>query len=259
MSHILIVDDEPAICWALKKMLHAEGHSVDAVSTAEAGLAAANQRPPDLIVLDVRLPGISGLEAIPRFTALIENIPIILITAFGDLATAVTAYQQKVTDYLTKPFDLDQAAEVIRAALQPSERKINHPASHAGGDNRVHFEHVLVGHSHAMQELFKKIALAASCDVPVLITGESGTGKELAAAAIHIHSARRAQPYIPIALPALNPSLIESELFGHVKGAFTGANERREGLFELASGGSVLLDEIGDLPLLQQVKLMRVL
>lgn len=259
MPHVLIVDDEPAICWALKKMLQAEGHSADAVSSAEAGIEAARLKKPNLIVLDVRLPGISGLDAIEQFNAIIENVPIILITAFGDLATAVEAYQKKVTDYLTKPFDLDRAAELIRAALEPTERQIVAPESRTGDENKVYFDHVLVGRSAAMQEVFKKIALAAQSDVPVLLTGESGTGKELAAAAIHIHSQRREQPYIPIALPALNPSLIESELFGHVKGAFTGANERREGLFSIAAGGSVLLDEIGDLPLAQQVKLLRVL
>ncbi len=259
MPHVLIVDDEPSICWALKKLLEADGHSVAAVSSAEAGLEAARIRPPNLIVLDVRLPGMSGLDAIPHFTSIIDNVPIILITAFGDLATAVEAYQKKVTDYLTKPFDLDRAAEVIRGALAPSDRPIAMPETRAKDENQVQFDHVLVGRSAAMQEVFKKIALAASSDVPVLLTGESGTGKELAAAAIHVHSPRHEQPYLPIALPALNPSLIESELFGHVKGAFTGANERREGLFSIAANGTVLLDEIGDLPLAHQVKLLRVL
>jgi len=177
MPHILIVDDEPAICWALKKMLQAEGHSVDAVSSAEAGIDAAKLKTPNLIVLDVRLPGMSGLDAIPKFSSLVENVPIILITAFGDLATAVEAYQKKVTDYLTKPFDLDRAAEVIRAALEPTIRQIVAPESRSNDDGKMQFDHVLVGHSAAMQEVFKRIALAAQSDVPVLLTGESGTGK----------------------------------------------------------------------------------
>ena len=143
MPHVLIVDDEPAICWALKKMLQAEGHSVDAVSTAEAGIEAAKANAPNLIVLDVRLPGMSGLDAIPHFTAIVENVPIILITAFGDLSTAVEAYQKKVTDYLTKPFDLDRAAEVIRAALEPTQRQIVAPESRSQGEGKVLFDHVL--------------------------------------------------------------------------------------------------------------------
>ncbi len=186
-------------------MLQAEGHSVDAVSSAEAGLASAKQHAPNLIVLDVRLPGISGIDVIPQFTSLVQEVPIILITAFGDLPTAVAAYQLKVTDYLTKPFDLDRAAEVIRTALAPSERSIAVPASRVSSGEESPFDHTLVGRSVAMQDVFKKIALAASSDIPVLITGESGTGKELAAAAIHAHSPRRQETYVPIALPALNP------------------------------------------------------
>jgi two-component system, NtrC family, nitrogen regulation response regulator GlnG len=257
MPHILIVDDEPSICWSLKKLLQSEGHSVDTASSAESGLSSARKHAPDTIVLDVRMPGISGLDAIPKFQELLGEVPIVLITAFGDLPTAIEAYQKRVTDYLTKPFDLERASEVIKGALASVKRPANQSPtrSHA----QVPFDYDLVGQSPAMQEVFKKIALAASSDVPVLITGESGTGKELAAAAIHMNSARRNRSYIPIALPALNPTLIESELFGHVKGAFTGANEDREGLFAMASGGSVLLDEIGDLPLPQQVKLLRVL
>ncbi len=236
-------------------MLQSEGYSVETVSSAEAGIESARKHAPDTIVLDVRMPGMSGLDAIPEFQSLLGEVPIVLITAFGDLPTAIEAYQKRVTDYLTKPFDLDRALEVIRSALASRPSLENSKA--AAITEPLHPQ--LIGQSPAMQEVFKRIAMAANSEVPVLITGESGTGKELVAAAIHSHSSRNNRPYLPIALPALNPSLIESELFGHVKGAFTGANENREGLFSLASGGTVLLDEIGDLPMPQQVKLLRVL
>ncbi len=257
MPHLLIADDEQAISWSLKKHFQAEGYTVDAVSSAEAAIECASKVAPDAIILDVRLPGISGLEAIPKLKSIAPSAPIVLITAFGDLSTAIEAYRLQVSEYLTKPFDLDRASEIIRNLLSSSHQSAAEESASAIVDTIS--EPSLIGCSPVMQEVFKKIALAANSDVPVLITGESGTGKELTAAAIHRNSGRRNHPYIPVALPALPPSLIESELFGHVKGAFTGANENREGLFALASGGTVLLDEIGDLPLPQQVKLLRVL
>ncbi len=255
MSRILIVDDEVSICWAFRESLSDEGHHVEVAASVEEGLRAAGSGPLDAVVLDVRLPGVDGLTAMPRFRDRIGDAPIIVITAFGNLETAVRAMEGGAFDYLVKPFDLDQATAVVTRALEthkaraPGERPaLASPESDA-----------LIGTSAAMQELFKKIALVAPTDVPVLITGESGTGKELVARAIHRHSTRRGGPYIPVCLAALSPSLVERELFGHLRGSFTGAVQDQKGLLELASGGTVLLDEVGDIPMDLQVKLLRVI
>jgi DNA-binding NtrC family response regulator len=251
MSRILIVDDEASICYAFREFLTDEGHHVVVAASAEEGLDLAERARPDAVVLDVRLPGMDGLSAIPRFRSLIGNAPIVVMTAFGNLDTAVRAIESGAFDYLVKPFDLDQAATVLSRALKaPRERPI---AAH--GDEGP--DGLLVGSSPAMQDLFKRIALVAPTDVPVLITGESGTGKELVARAIHRHSHRRSGPFLPVCLAALSPGLVEGELFGHVRGSFTGASHDRKGLLELAAGGTVLLDEIGDAAPGLQVKLLR--
>jgi DNA-binding NtrC family response regulator len=252
MSRILIVDDEASICWAFRESLADEGHEVDVASSAEEGLRIAASTPPDAVVLDVRLPGTDGLSAMTAFRDRIGLAPIIIITAFGSLETAVRAMEGGAFDYLVKPFDLDQATTLVKRAL---ERRITRPfvvepRATTGPD-------ALIGSSPAMQDLFKSIALVAPADVPVLITGESGTGKELVARAIHRHSARRGGPFLPICLAALSPGLVEAELFGHVKGSFTGSTQDRNGLLELARGGTVLLDEVGDIPANLQVKLLR--
>ncbi|MDA8743881.1 sigma-54 dependent transcriptional regulator [Rubripirellula amarantea] len=252
---ILVVDDEPSICWALEKMLTREGHNVVTASSAEEGLQLAKKHQPAMVVLDVRLPQEDGITALPKFLAATNNAPVVIITAFGDLETAVAAVKKGATDYLTKPFKLEDALRTCRLTLQKSsQRAVPKATQPMAADNSV-----LVGASPAMQQVFRQIALVADSDLSVLITGETGTGKELVAAAIHRHSQRSKAPYIPIAPVALNLDLIESELFGHVKGAFTGASEDRPGLFERAEGGTILLDEIGDLPLGTQVKLLRVL
>ncbi|HZT79868.1 MAG TPA: sigma-54 dependent transcriptional regulator [Gemmataceae bacterium] len=256
-KHILIVDDEEAVCWALSRALAREGHSVAVAASAEEALKQADRRRPDAVVLDVRLPGMDGLTALGELRRRTGDAPVIVITAFGNLSTAVRAVEGGAFDYLAKPFDLGQAVEAVSRALQ--RRALPAPAP-AGADGQAAAEpEEIVGRSPAMQAVFKRIALAAPRDSSVLITGESGTGKELVARAIHRYSGRRDRPFLPVHVAALNPNLVESELFGHVKGAFTGAAQSRPGLLALADGGTIFLDELADIPLPVQVKLLRVL
>jgi DNA-binding NtrC family response regulator len=253
MSRILIVDDEESICWAFREFLADLGHDVQIAASAEAGFEIADGGELDAVVLDVRLPGVDGLTALSRFREQIGPAPIIVMTAFGNLETVVRAMEGGAFEYIVKPFDLDQAGAVVKRALEKGK-----PRSRAGGQTTPSANSdALIGSSSAMQDLFKSIALVASTDVPVLITGESGTGKELVARAIHRHSRRRGGPFLPICLSALSPGLVEGELFGHLRGSFTGASQDRKGLLELAKGGTVLLDEVGDIPPALQVKLLR--
>jgi two-component system nitrogen regulation response regulator GlnG len=251
---VLVVDDEPSICWAFERMLSGDGHEVLTASSAEEGLRIANERTPDLVLLDVRLPKEDGISALPKFITATDG-PVIIMTAFGDLETAVAAVKNGASEYLIKPFSLDNAQAVCNNALRTNAkpRMPFTPVRDAGSEGQI------IGRSAAIQQAFRQIALVAGSDLSVLITGETGTGKELVAAAIHRHSHRASGPYLPVAPVSLNPDLIESELFGHAAGAFTGAVADRAGLFEKAEGGTVLLDEIGDLPLSIQVKLLRVL
>jgi DNA-binding NtrC family response regulator len=252
MSRILIVDDEASICWAFRESLTDLGHHVEVASSAEEGLRTAAAGPLDAVVLDVRLPGMDGLTSMREFRDRIGPAPIIVITAFGNLETAVRAMEGGAFEYLVKPFDLDQVTAVVKRALekQKASKHVTDALAAMGSET-------LIGTAAAMQDVFKSIALVAPTDVPVLITGESGTGKELVARAIHRHSGRRGGPFLPICLAALSPGLVEGELFGHQKGSFTGADQDRKGLLELANGGTTLFDEVGDIPSSLQVKLLR--
>ncbi len=256
MSQVLIVDDEESICWGLERLLTEAGHQVRVASNAEDGIAAARAERPEMVVMDIRLPGMDGLTAMKALTAVTGPIPIVVITAFGNLETAVTAVRNGAFDYLAKPFDLEQAAAVVARALASREPK---PARGKQLTSAQIAGHELLGSGPAMQEVFKRIALVAGSDCSVLITGESGTGKELVARAIHRHSSRAEKPFLPINLASLSPTLVESELFGHVKGAFTGADAARQGLLEQADGATAFFDEASDIPPSVQVKLLRVL
>mgnify|MGYP002622899578 FL=1 len=253
MSSILIVDDEPSICWALQQALTDDGHRVVTTATAEEALQRIGDLKPDVIVMDIRLPGIDGLTALEQLRERIPQTPVIMITAFGSLDTAVKAVNRGVFEYLTKPFDLDEAIGIIRRALESQSHDRDSPETAADR------EPWLLGASPVMQDVFRKIAYVARHDVPVLITGESGTGKELVAAAIHRYSTRSEGPFIPVCVPAMNEAMVESELFGHTKGDFTGAVAERDGLLTAAHGGSAFFDEIGDISLTIQTKLLRVL
>jgi two-component system nitrogen regulation response regulator GlnG len=251
--NLLIVDDEQAICWGLKQLGEELGHRVRTAASAEEALRLAAADPPEAVVLDVRLPGMDGLTAMRHLREHIGARPIIVITAHGDLQTAVQAVQQGAFEYIVKPFDLAKAQAVLeRAAMSVAEVKTPpSPTVTPAGQ--------LVGKTPIMQEAFRRIALVSASDACVLITGESGTGKELAARAIHQHSRRAKGPFVPVNVAALSETLAESELFGHVRGAFTGASDSRVGLLQQAHGGTLFLDEVADIPLATQAKLLRVL
>ncbi len=255
MAHVLIVDDEPSICWGLSELVRSLGHTTASAPSAEEGFALAERQRPDVVVLDVRLPGIDGITAMRRFHEQIGPLPIIIITAFGDLPTAIEAMRRGAFEYLVKPFELAAAQHAIERAIEPRPASANSrrapPAATA--------QPTLVGASPAMQEVFKRIAMVAASDACVHIHGESGTGKELVARAIHQYSRRAQGPFVAVNLAALSPTLAESELFGHVRGAFTGAESSRKGVLEQAHGGTIFLDEAADIPPAVQVKLLRVL
>jgi len=256
MSRILIIDDEPAIGWSLREILSDEGHTVEVAASVEAGLESCTRFMPEAMLLDVRLPGRDGISAIPELRSIVPEAPVVVMTAFGDLDTAVRAVSSGAFDYLVKPFDLESVSRIIARALatRSQQEVAGTEQSAAAAEGQL-----LVGASPPMQEVFKQISLVAPTDLPVLITGPTGTGKDLAARAIHAHSPRRGGPFIATSLGALAPSVIESELFGHVRGAFTGAASDRPGLFAMAAGGTLFLDEIGETPLDVQVKLLRAL
>ena len=251
MAHLLIVDDEQSVCWAMSKLAEQLGHTASVAASAEQAFVLAEQRRPDAIVLDVRLPGIDGLTAMGKLQERVGDVPIIVITAYGELSTAVQAVRNGAFEYLVKPFDLPVAQRAVERALQK-------PQGDSGGPALPSYREI-IGSSSAIQEVFKRIAMVAPSEACVHLRGESGTGKELVARAIHRYSQRAEGPFVAVNVASLNPSLAESELFGHAKGAFTGAEHACKGLLEQADGGTLFLDEVADIPLSIQVKLLRVL
>ena len=256
MANLLIVDDEPDICWGLRRLAERLGHSAEVAADGEAALRSVAARPPDLILLDVRLPGRDGLEIMREIRSLHAKVPIVIMTAYGDLEIAVQAMRQGAFEYLVKPFELAVVRRIIERALQPRVDSADRSGTESPD---AEDEFPIIGVSSPMQEVFKQIALVAPTDAAVLLQGESGTGKELVARAVHRFSRRPEGPFIVAHLASLSPSLAESELFGHVRGAFTGAEEGRAGLLERADGGTLFIDEAADIPLLLQVKLLRAL
>ena len=255
---ILIVDDESSICWAFSQLLQHEGWQTLTAASAEEGLELAESEHPDLVVLDIRLPGMSGLDALPKFRTLNPELPILVMTAHGTMDTAIEATRRGAYNYLIKPIHNADALHQIRTALE--RRNLSREVAQlrrdaAGGASASS----MAGKSPAMQEVYKKIGAVAGAGSSVLILGESGSGKELVAHAIHGYSARSRGPFIAVNCAALPEPLLESELYGHVKGAFTGAFRDKEGKAETARGGTLFLDEIGEMPLSIQAKLLRFL
>ncbi|MGO4469442.1 nitrogen regulation protein NR(I), partial [Pseudoduganella sp. RAF53_2] len=252
MKPIWIVDDDESIRWVLEKALARENLATRSFANARDAIAALESETPQVLVSDIRMPGDSGLDLLTLVKQRHPGLPVIIITAFSDLDSAVAAFQGGAFEYLAKPFDIDKAVELIRRALEESLREANVESGPADTPE-------ILGQAPAMQEVFRAIGRLSQSNVTVLITGESGTGKELVARALHKHSPRASQPFIAINTAAIPKDLLESELFGHERGAFTGAQTTRRGRFEQAEGGTLFLDEIGDMPFDLQTRLLRVL
>jgi len=251
---ILIIDDEEAICFAFQRYFGGRGMTVRVAATGGAGVAAYREQAADLVFLDVRLPDADGLDILEQILDVDPAARIVIITAYGSLETVTRAIRGRASDYLVKPIDLVRAGELVQTALEARRAPRATAAPDAGADAVT-----LVGRSATIQDVYKQIVRVASSDATVLILGETGTGKDLVARVIHEHSPRRERPFVAVNCGALPESLVEGELFGYVRGAFTGADADKPGRFEAANGGTLFLDEAGDLPLAVQVKLLRFL
>jgi two-component system nitrogen regulation response regulator GlnG len=252
MKPIWIVDDDASIRWVLEKALARESLETRSFANAREAMTAFETDTPQVLVSDIRMPGESGIDLLQAVKERHPGLPVIIITAFSDLDSAVSSFQGGAFDYLAKPFDIDKAVSLIRRALEESLREASVEAPPAETPE-------ILGHAPAMQEVFRAIGRLSQSNVTVLITGESGTGKELVARALHKHSPRAQQPFIALNTAAIPKDLLESELFGHERGAFTGAQAMRRGRFEQAEDGTLFLDEIGDMPFDLQTRLLRVL
>lgn len=253
-KHIWIVDDDRSIRFVLTKALKRAGYEVSAFERASDVLEALESHRPSTLVSDIRMPGMSGTELLAKVKERWPEIPVIIMTAFSDLDSAVSAFQGGAFEYLPKPFDISQAVELIGRAAAEGDR-----AEEASRESDVSVASGLIGRAPAMQEVFRAIGRLSQSNATVLLTGESGSGKEVVARAIKDHSQRAKAPYVAINMASIPGELLESELYGHEKGAFTGASALHRGRFEQAKGGTIFLDEIGDMPMALQTSLLRVL
>ncbi len=253
-AKVWVADDDSSIRWVLERALTQAGITNESFADADELLGQIASGQPDVIISDIRMPGTNGLELLTLISASYPDLPVIITTAHSDLESAVASYQKGAFEYLPKPFDLDEMIAVTERALAHArEKRGNTPPPEELPQTEI------IGEAPAMQEVFRAIGRLAQSNITVLINGESGTGKELVARALHRHSPRANAPFIALNMAAIPKDLMESELFGHEKGAFTGANSKREGRFEQADGGTLFLDEIGDMPADTQTRLLRVL
>jgi len=252
MCKVWIVDDDSSIRWVLARALRAEGFDVSDFADAESALQALDGESPEVLMTDIRMPGMSGLELAKQMHEKHSKIPCIVMTAHTDLDSALASYESGAFEYLPKPFDLDEAVRLVHRAVEPKEGVITL-------DEDPETEVEIIGEAPAMQEVFRAIGRLAKSNINVMVCGQSGTGKELVANALHLHSPRSNKPFVAINIAAIPAELLESELFGHEKGAFTGAQAQRKGRFEQANGGTLFLDEIGEMSADLQTRLLRVL
>ena len=251
---VWVVDDDRSIRWVLEKALQQEGMSPQTFDSATSLLSRLEREQPDVIISDIRMPGPSGLDLLAQLRERFPRLPVIIMTAHSDLDSAVASYQGGAFEYLPKPFDVDEAIALVKRACQHALEQQSSVAP-----AKLEATPEIIGEAPAMQEVFRAIGRLSHSNITVLINGESGTGKELVAHALHRHSPRARSPFIALNMAAIAKDLMESELFGHEKGAFTGAANLRRGRFEQADGGTLFLDEIGDMPADTQTRLLRVL
>jgi two-component system, NtrC family, response regulator AtoC len=257
-SRVLVVDDDPASRDLLRRVLATEGHQVSTAADGREALAELSRQPTDLVVSDIRMPDLDGVQLLERMREAAPGLPVILVTAFGDVEGAVEAIRRGAFDYLAKPYDVDAIRLVVRRALAQAALAAENQVLRRQVREKYRLEGI-VGRSEAMLQVFKTAARVAQSDATVLIEGESGTGKELVARAIHAASRRAAGPFVAVDCGAIAEGVLESELFGHARGAFTGAQAARRGLFEEASNGTLFLDEMGDVGPALQARLLRAL
>lgn len=256
---VLVVDDEKLVCWSLSQMLTDAGFAVQTAMSGAEARATFSEFNPEMVLLDVRLPDANGVELLGEFKELDEDVVVVMITAYADADSAVNALKLGADDYIGKPFDIENIKHVVEQSFE--KKKLRKEVSFFRRELRKKYDYDnLIGNSSKMIEVFKMIKVCAETDAKiVLVLGESGTGKQLVARAVHYHSARSQEPFIELNCAAIPDNLLENELFGHERGAYTDASKSHKGIFEAAEGGTVFLDEIGDMPLPMQAKILKVI